>query len=224
MANATIIYFDGTWDCGDIIRNFRTVDSEIEALHVRSFEDGVATVLPNLDCDITDFAEIIAGCFAKDSNFGEEVMSAFNCNENAKFSGIKFNFNGVTLVVTKENADADKIFDMWNAIMESRYLKSCGVDQEVIRIIETTKMEFKDEEACKLWKQYAKVNNNIANYACRWAKYMQHLIRTESMSFRAISVVAASKIEPTGTSGFMHGCAVEILRQCWKYGVGIFMT
>lgn len=44
-------------------------------------------------------------------------------------------------------------------------------------------MEFKDDEAVKLWVQFVEVNskddysNCVVTYARRWAKYMQHLMQ-----------------------------------------------
>ena len=63
--------------------------------------------------------DTVAGCFNDDSNFGAEVLRAYNYDENTTFTSIKFKFNGVTLTVTKENADAEKIYQEWDTIREA---------------------------------------------------------------------------------------------------------
>ncbi len=251
MANTTIVYFDEIWDYDKTTRIFRTVFPKRDTLWVSSFEDGIATVDPMCGSTITEFAETVAGCFADESNFGDEVIKAFECDENATFTGIKFEFNGVTLVVTKENADKDKIYEEWNAGIEANaekhrlereaYMKTPEyraerakalkvatrrqtVEQEVIHIDETTEMEFKDDEAAKLWEQFVEVNskdaysNGVVTYARRWAKYMQHLMRKHNKSVIEIADKASHVSDIEGITGFMYGCAVNVLAQCWKYG------
>lgn len=115
MANTTIVYFDEIWNYDKTTRIFRTVAPKRDILLVSSFEDGIAMVKPMRGCNITAFAKTVAGCFADESNFRHEVFKAFECEENATFSGIKFEFNGVTFVVTKENADEHKIYEEWDA-------------------------------------------------------------------------------------------------------------
>lgn len=186
MANATIVYFKNVCDYDNTSRIFRIVFPKRDTLWVNSFEDGIVTVDPSAGSDIRDFAEIIAGCFKKDSNFEEEIFKAFDSDENATFRGIKFNFNGVTLVVTKENASKEKIYQEWNAGMEANaekgrlereaYMKTPEyrakmakalkaairkntVEQEVLFIDETTEMDFKDDEASKKWEEFVKTNS-----------------------------------------------------------------
>ncbi len=96
---------------------FRTADPKVDTLWVSSFEDGIVTIDPMCGCALNQFSEIVVGCFAKESNFGDEVIKAFECDENSTFTGIKFTFNGVTLVVTKENADESIIYEEWYAGM-----------------------------------------------------------------------------------------------------------
>lgn len=251
MANTTIVYFDEIWDYDKTSRIFRTIAPKRDTIWVKSFEDGIATVNPICGCTITEFAETVAGCFADGSNFGDEVLKAFDCEENDTFTGIKFEFNGVTLVVTKENADKDKIYEEWNAGMEANaekyrlereaYMKTPEyraerakalkvatrrqtVEQEVIHIDETTEMEFKDDEAAKLWEQFVEVNskdaysNGVVTYARRWAKYMQHLMQKHNKSIIEIADKASHVSDIEGITGFMYGCAVNTLAQCWKYG------
>lgn len=187
MAKTTRVYFEGIWEPNNTSRIFRTIGNDsIRTLWVESFEDGIVTVDPVAGCNINTFAEAVAGCFNDDSNFGTEVLRAYDCDENATFTGIKFEFNGVTLIVTKENADADGIYKEWNAGMEANaekhrrereaWLKTPegqeylaqqkaeearrkAVEAEVLHIDETVEMEFKDEEGKKSWNQMVEVNS-----------------------------------------------------------------
>ena len=187
MAKTTRVYFEGIWEHNNTSRIFRTIGNDsIRTLWVEGFEDGIVTVDPVAGCNINTFAEAVAGCFNDDSNFGTEVLRAYDCDENATFTGIKFKFNGVTLIVTKENADADGIYKEWNAGMEANaekhrrereaWLKTPegqeylaqqkaeearrkAVEAEVLHIDETVEMEFKDEEGKKSWNQMVEVNS-----------------------------------------------------------------
>lgn len=120
MAKTTRVNFEGIWEYNNTSRIFRTIgNNEIPTLWVESFEDGIVTVAPAGGYSIENFAEAIAGCFNEDSNFGIEVLRAYNCDENATFICIKFEFNGVTLIVTKENADKERIYSDWKAGLEA---------------------------------------------------------------------------------------------------------
>lgn len=251
MAKTTRVYFEGIWEHNNISRIFRTIGNDsIRNLWVEGFEDGIVTVDPVAGCNINIFAEAVAGCFNDDSNFGTEVLRAYDCDENATFTGIKFKFNDVTLIVTKENADADGIYKEWNAGREANaekhrrereaWLKTPegqeylaqqkaeearrkAVEAEVLHIDETVEMEFKDEEGKKSWNQMVEVNskdpygNGVVKYARRWAKYMQKLI-AEGKTVVEIAEKASHDCDIEGITGFMYGCAVNALAQCWKYG------
>ena len=187
MAKTTHVYFEGIWDHNNTSRIFRTIgNNAIRTLWVEGFEDGIVTVDHVAGCSIDTFAEAVAGCFNEDSNFGTEVLRAYNCDKNSTFTGIKFKFNGVTLVVTKENADKDRIYKDWKAGMEANvekyrrereaWLKTPegqeylaqqkeeearrkAIEAEVIRIDETVEMEFKDEEGKKAWDKMVEINS-----------------------------------------------------------------
>lgn len=187
MAKTTHVYYEGIWEHNDKTHIFRTLGNKaIRTLWVEGFENGIATVDPVAGTSIDTFAEAVAGCFNEDSNFGAEVLKAYNCDENTTFIGIKFEFNGVTLTVTKENADKDRIYKDWKAGLEANaekhrlereawlktpegqeYLaqqkaeaeRKKNVEAEVLRIDETIEMEFKDEEAKKAWDSMVEVNS-----------------------------------------------------------------
>lgn len=251
MANTTIVYFDGIWDYDNTTRILRAVAPRRDTLWVSSFENGIATIDPMCGSMITHVAEIVAGCFDEDSNFASELLKAFGCDENTAFTGIKFDFNEVTVMVTKENADKDKIYAEWQAGMEANaekyrlereaYMKTPEyraerakalkianrretVEKEVIAIDESTELQFKDEEAAKNWKQWVEINSKdgyskaVITYARRWAKYMQHLMEKHNKTVAEIADKASHVSDIEGITGFMYGCAVSMLAQCWKHG------
>lgn len=251
MTNTTLVYFDRIWEHDDTTRIFRVWDPEEDILWVKSFENGIVTIDPTLGCTINSFAEIVAGCFDEESNFTSELFPAFDCDEDTSFTGIKFEFNGVTLLVTKENADADKIYAEYKAGMEAiaekhrleweAYMKTpeyrterakalklaCRreiVEKDVITVDESTELQFKDEEAAKNWEQWVEVNSKdpyslcVVTYASRWGKYMQHLMEKYNKTVVDIAENASHVSDIEGITGFMYGCAVSILSQCWKYG------
>lgn len=186
MANATILYFDEIWDYDKTSRIFRTIEPKNDSLWVTSFEDGVATVDPICGTDINTFAKLIAGCFDEKSNFATELLKGFDLPDNTPFTSIKFVFNGALVTVTKENADANKIFKEWNAAMEANaekyrlereaYMKTPEyraerakqlkianrrkrVEEDVLSVDKSTELEFKDDEAAKNWAQFVEINS-----------------------------------------------------------------
>ena len=86
---------------------------KVSCLFVESFQDGYATVQPPKGTYIHDFAEIIAGCLIKDSNFDFEVLKAYNRDVYDAFNGIKFNFNNISITLTKKITDSDEICKKW---------------------------------------------------------------------------------------------------------------
>ena len=119
MANATILYFDEIWNYDKTSRIFRTIEPKNDSLWVTSFKDGVVTVDPTCGTNINTFARIIAGCFDEKSNFATELLKGFDVPDNTPFTSIKFVFNGALVTVTKENADANKIFNEWKPMLKS---------------------------------------------------------------------------------------------------------
>ena len=89
--------------------------------------------------------------------------------------------------------------------------------EDIIRIDETTEMQFKDEVAKKEWDNLVEINSHdsygkgVVDYARRWAKYMQTLIAEG----KAIIEIAQ---QASYDAGFMYGCAVNALSKSWKYG------
>lgn len=59
-------------------------------------------------------------------------------------------------------------------------------------------------------------------YAERWAEMMENLIESSTDEPMKVIVDNADRLsheaDVEGITGFMYGCAVSILSQCWKYG------
>ena len=108
MAKATLVYFDGICKHDGISsRAFRVIDNrKINTILVESFENGIATIDSiGVYCS-SDLAEVVSGCFDDESNFEAEVLNVFNC-KNTRLNGIKFMFNGVIILITRDNSNED---------------------------------------------------------------------------------------------------------------------
>ena len=59
-------------------------------------------------------------------------------------------------------------------------------------------------------------------YAERWAEMLEKLIEDSTDEPMKVIVENADRLsheaDTEGITGFMYGCAVSILSQCWKYG------
>ena len=113
MAKTTTVYFEKICDDDKNSIIFRTVSPKETTILVKSVEDGIVTVEPMDYCTIIDIAEIVAGCFVDDSNFWHEIIEHLNLDKNSGINGININFYGLTIEVTRENADVEKILKKW---------------------------------------------------------------------------------------------------------------
>ena len=74
------------------------------------------------------------------------------------------------------------------------------------------------------WEQWVEINSHdcyslgVVTYARRWAKYMQHLMTKHNKAIYQIADKASHVTDIEGITGFMYGCAVAMLSECWKYG------
>lgn len=98
------------------------------------------------------------------------------------------------------------------------------VQREVVEIEAKTRLKYKDKESAKMWREYVRINSKDAYSACvityakRWAKYMQHLMKKHNKTVSEIADNASHLCDIEGITGYMYGCAVSVLSQCWKYG------
>ena len=165
---------------------------------------------------------------------------------------IEFEFNGAYVSVTAKNATPEKIVQLWNEKMEENrikyekereeYMKTPeyraerakalkvgyrrqNVEELVKHSMQTEELQFKDEEARKVWDNFVEVNSKngysacVVRYAEYWAKFMQYLMaKHEGVTVAKIADKASHAADIDGVTGFMYGCAVNVLSQVWKHG------
>lgn len=74
----------------------------------------------------------------------------------------------------------------------------------------------------KAWAQY-KANNKdpygaaVLSFAERWADLMEEKIKS-GQTLEAIAKATSHEADTEGITGFMYGCAVQILSQVWERG------
>ena len=84
----------------------------VHSIYVKGYKNGFAKIEPFEGTPIQEFAEFVEGIFHPSSNFALYVCDMYHVPTES-FKGIKFLFNGVHLTVTKENANAKKIYEEW---------------------------------------------------------------------------------------------------------------
>lgn len=223
MATATIVRQVTGLDHTGKNRVFRLTSPSKAFIGVRMLNGNIAFVAPMETCHISSFSEIVAGCFKEESNFGEEIRKAFNCKENFTLNGIRFEFNGVTILVTKENADSEKIYAEWKTRMNNKAIKGT-LKLDVQHIDLTTKMEFKNDEVAELWERLEKASRkdtfqySIVAFAGRLAKYMQYLMKERQKRVIEVAEEAFRVSNFDNLNRMQTRYAISILEQCWKYG------
>ena len=123
----------------------------------------------------------------------------------------------------------EEIWECFKQIRISRLMKrvACLVvpfENEVLTIDKSTELEFKDEEAKANWEKWVEANSkdfygfSAVKYACRWAKYMQHLMKEHNKTLPEIVDKTSLFRYTDDVTGFMYCRVVLVLSQCWKYG------
>lgn len=100
------------------------------------------------------------------------------------------------------------------------------VHQLVLDTDKSSEIEFKDDAARKLWEEFCAkqaedetgYSQCVVDYARYWAKFMQYLKEKHNVSVIQIAERASHDADVNGITGFMYGCAVNVLSQVWKYG------
>lgn len=163
------------------------------SLWVEDIKDGIVIIDPLAGTYIPKFAETIAGCLRETSNFKKEVLKAFNCDENAQITAIRFSANGATVLVTRDIADQEKIMAKWEEEMKAaaersrleweeykktpeyrkirakelkKQIRQEAIGQDIIAVDKSTKMKFKDKEAAKVWRKFVAVNSKDVYSRC----------------------------------------------------------
>lgn len=229
---ATQVRFENVFSCdGSLWFRFANGD----AFRVMSLNEGVMVIDPICGCAIHSFAKNVAGCFEEGSNF-------------YGLKAIEFEFSGAYVSVTAKDADPDKIEQLWDEKMEENYIKYEREMEEYMRTpeyraerakelkaeyrrqnvrelvkqsMQTEELQFKDEEARKIWENLIEVNSKdgYIRYAEYWAKFMQYLMaKHDGVEVAQIAGKTSHVADIDPITGFMHVCAVNVLSQVWKYG------
>jgi hypothetical protein len=168
--------------------------------YVKGFADGIALLNPLCGTNISEFAEVVAGCFDEESNFWEILNTCFESENENELSEIKFEFNDVTVSVTKENADPEWIVKEWNRLEDEEYerwqkeqeeyhktweyklkhakelkraYRAKEVEAKIEKIAQETEIEFKDDEAKTKWEGIVEINSHdsYGSTTCKYAEY-----------------------------------------------------
>ncbi len=188
-------------------------------------KDGIVTVDSRTDgCKDADIISLVVGCFEDESNFGSAVLSQFNCPTDIKFSGIRFEYYDIPVLVTKDNANVSAIK---NYVYQQMLVGHNKIQQEavawVLSIDETVEMEFKDTESERIWNEKSKdpKNSQRLTYARRWAKCMQVRISEGASVIKcAWDTYQKCSVSPEGPTGypFWFDSALTLLISYWKHG------
>lgn len=73
-----------------------------------------------------------------------------------------------------------------------------------------------------LWADHVSVNTEpygarIVSYARDWADLME-LEMEAGRRLEDVAQATASRADTDGITGFMYGCAVQVLAECWEHG------
>ena len=75
-------------------------------------KNGIITIEAIEDTPIKPFVQFVADIFHPESNFVSTVCDLYKVSTD-NFKAIKFEFNGAQLIVSKTNANAQKIYNEW---------------------------------------------------------------------------------------------------------------
>ena len=212
---------------------------DCEAFSVKSLNAGVMVIAPICGCTIYSFAKNVAGCFEEGSNFNGLKAIEFEFNE-AYVSVTAKNADPDKIVqlwnekMEENRIKREKEREEYMKTPEYRAKRAKElkveyrrqtVEELVKQSMQTEKLQFKDEEARKAWENFVEVNSQdpyssgVVRYAEYWAKFMQYLmVKHDGVTIAQIADKASHAADIEGVTGFMYGCAVNVLSQVWKYG------
>lgn len=243
--NVTRVYYN-------VSRNFDTMthifgvngNSRIDSIWVTGFEDGFIIVDPCAGYIFDEFVEVVSGCFNESSNFFDTVNEVLFI-EKAAIKGIRFEFKGTVVSVTKENSDPKKIYEEWNSTMEANLEK---VRQErldwyntpegqqvlieeaeeqkrrnilafaVLTVDESFEMEFASKEGKKTWENLVKANDETYGAAVMaFARRWAKYMQVLISEGKSIEDIAEETSHICDLN-VMYDCAIDALAKSWKYG------
>lgn len=79
------------------------------------------------------------------------------------------------------------------------------------------------ESEIEHWNSFVEKNQDpygygVVKYAISWANLMEKEINTNHKELKNIAEKTSFEADIDGITGFMYGCTISILSQCWIYG------
>jgi hypothetical protein len=154
----------------------------------------------NSDLILRDFRRAITGCI--DGSVGPYPSAELSAEEQAHDANIHAG--------AAKRAEESRI--AYEAEMENKR-------QSVESRLKGVEMELADPQK---WEEYNSANTDPYGAACviyaeQWAKLMQ-IEMSAGQPIENIARETSHEADTEGITGFMYGCAVTMLAQCWKYG------
>lgn len=154
---------------------------------------------------------------------------------------LQFNFNGVEIIcgkgTTVENmiiqwdnhwAEQSKIREEWEkspegiAVKKAEQKKAKARQLEIKKTLKSVEGKTIDLYNPLAWKMWVEANTDsygkgVIDFAERWGILMQEQMQ-HSVLTKQIMDTCSYQADVEGITGFMYGCAVSQLSQCWSYG------
>lgn len=138
--------------------------------------------------------------------------------------GIGYTVRGIVIggrvyrYATPEQSDADEA-EMLNRLKREREERDTRFRAELPNLPALPKFEIIDADA---WEKSVSANTDPYGYACikyaaTWANIMDSRI-ADGAKVADIAEQTSHEADTDGITGFMFGCALSVLSQCWKHG------
>lgn len=223
-------HYDGLWYFNGSTRIFRVIgddDTLITTLWISRFnlKTGIATIDVPAGTNIYELSNIISDCLNPDSNFESELMKSYKVDSEAiQLNGIKFEYNGTTVLVDKHLSSVNDILYAWRKRkVMSRKDKKANISV-IDHIDKTTSMKFIDNDGKQEWKNFVKIHSNnsyslaTVNFARRLAKYLQvYISNGNDINHIDYSLISLFNFEENLDLPMIN-YAMTVLSECWLYG------
>ena len=213
---------------------FRNPDTR-ESIIISSIKDGIVTV----DCiaggTISSFVAELRKFFIPYSNFYgiKAIEVEFN-----QFS-IRVDDRNVDRILYLYERSCDMSSGLWEKEMQeyynspeyvrnhAKFLKKENRKKAVVQKIRqfrnadftiADKKKQEEWENCKAINSKDGYSNCVIDYTILWAQYMEYLMAKHDKKLSDVWDMSSHLADIYGITGFMYGCAVNMLSSFWKYG------
>lgn len=104
---------------------------------------------------------------------------------------------------------------------QAKYEAKAKVKQETVeaKLVSAPDIELANADG---WQKFKTVNSDgyggaVVTYSERWARLMQ-VEMANGKNLKDVADATSHEADLEGITGFMYGCAVSTLSQCWKHG------